>query len=85
MKLKEIRYNFIDHKATIIMPYAVEAAAEIADGINRYFVGGEVECEGYSHYPRENKTDFDFAIYGASLLDTLIAVFENQLTKYVAI
>lgn len=85
MKLKEIRYNFIEHKATIIIPYAVEPAAEIADGINRYFVGGEVECEGYSHYPRENNTVFDFAIYGASMLDTLIAVFENQLTKYAAI
>ena len=85
MKLKEIRYNFIEHKATIIVPDAVEAAADIADSVNRYFIGGEVDCEGYSHLPESDATRFYFWVNGARYLDLLVSVFESYLNRYAAI
>lgn len=82
MKFKELRYNFKERTASIIVPATVERAGEIADAINKFFFAGAVDCIGYDHQPKSYITTFYFYVESAALLDTLVSVFDKYLSRY---
>ncbi len=82
MVLKELRYDFKEREATIIVPTTVDTASEIADAVNKYFIDGSVDCTGYAHHPQNNITTFYFYVENANLLDALINVFDKHLSRY---
>lgn len=80
--LKELRYNFKEHTASIIVLTTVERAGEIADAVNKYFIDGSADCIGYDHQPKSYVTTFYFYVESATLLDTLVSVFDKYLSRY---
>lgn len=80
--LRELRYNFLMKEACIKIPFAVENASEIADAINKFFFVAAVDCIGYDHQPKPSMTTFYFYVESATLLDTLVSVFDKYMNYY---